>query len=276
MASRKRLQSSRFNLHRSSSLHSQLEQALSALPFELSLKDLIKSIEYHLSSHLKKNSYINHGLNHDSLQQDVSHEILCHFMTEKGLKCLAKAQHFSYIKMVIKSRVIDRLKAYTRHSNYELPTCYFTPQNDDQEYDIMNYLSHNDDIVEEQDVAGQYQRRNEVNKAIRLLFNKMFSLPKRRRAAFIIEHWDGLIIVGQGLGVSEQDLIGYVVSDDLNNEDVLYIMKNVDGIKQRIEALVNLRYQDQEQRRRAYAGLKQNQSRANRTIKALMLIDKKG
>ena len=91
------------------------------------------------------------------------------------------------IQYIAKSRAIDYLKSFSKHAKHELSANCFEAQNDDEQVGL-DYLCHNDDLYEEDDIALKYQRMQDIKQATELLFETLLSMPTKRRSAFIIKN----------------------------------------------------------------------------------------
>ncbi|MAD61621.1 MAG: hypothetical protein CMH49_08970 [Myxococcales bacterium] len=249
-----------------------LEQALLALPFELSVRKLMKTIEYQVYDHLKKHSYINHGAAHHELKEEVSQEVLCFFMSDKGLDYLSKTYNLSYIQYIAKSRAIDYLKSFSKHAKYELSANCFEAQNDDEQVGL-DYLSHNDDLYEEDDIALKYQKTQEIKQANELLLETLLDMPTKRRSAFIIKHWDNLVLIAESMEKNSQYLAQLVSTKDLDTQTILQAMSLHQEVSERWQSLFAPQSDAEQAKKRLNYAYSQNLSRAKRLIRTLVLSE---
>lgn len=263
---------------RAESSLSKLEKALLLLPFHLSFDKFFGLVEYQVHSHLKKNAFINNNSAHAQLKQDITNQVIEYFCTDQGMKYISSAYNQSYLQMVARSRAIDYLVKYTRHTKHEVSLVCFEASNDDLNDQInadkLSYLSLNDDVEINTDISFLYERASTVSDISEKLIFALSNLPKLRRSIFIMNHWDELVLICEHLDsdlYNRYELAKLIHTKDSSIEEVLDLMSKFGNGKDRFSYLLKKKgIQSKAKIRQAINAYSQNLSRAHRNLRSLL------
>ncbi len=263
---------------RAESRLSKLEKALALLPFDLSFDRFIRLVEYQVHTYLKNHPFINNYSAHAQLKQDTTNQVIEYFCTDQGMKYISSAYNQSYLQMVARSRAIDYLVKYTRHTKHEVSLVCFEASNDDLNDQInadkLSYLSLNDDVEINTDISFLYERASTVSDISEKLIFALSNLPKLRRSIFIMNHWDELVLICEHLDsdlYNRYELAKLIHTEDSSIEEILDLMSKFGNGKDRFSYLLEKKgIQSQAKIRQAINAFSQNLSRARRSVRNQM------